>query len=129
MEPTNPDVLAWHEAFADLVALFQHFVHRDVVVRAVTMTSRDIGKSDAILGLADEFGRSNGRGAALRSAIGTPPTPDHFRTATEPHERGACFVAAVFDAYLDLYQVAIADLLRIATGGTGVLPPGSPGCR
>jgi hypothetical protein len=124
MEPTNPDVLAWHEAFADLVALFQHFVHRDVVVRAVTMTSGDIGKSDAILELAGEFGQSTGRGAALRSAIRTPRNPDRFRTATEPHERGACFVAAVFDAYLDLYQDAIADLLRIATGGTGVLPPG-----
>src|SRR6202012_3486353 len=24
-EPTNPDVLAFHEAFADIVALFQHF--------------------------------------------------------------------------------------------------------
>ena len=124
MEPTNCDVLAWHEAFADLVALFQHFVHRDVVVRAVTTTSADIGTSDAILDLAREFGQSTGRGAALRSAIGTPRTPDRFRTATEPHERGACFVAAVFDAYLDLYQAAIADLLRIATGGTGVLPPG-----
>jgi hypothetical protein len=33
-------------------------------------------------------------------------------------------VVAVFDAYLSAYQAAIADLLRIATGGTGVLPPG-----
>jgi hypothetical protein len=124
MEPTNPDVLAWHEAFADLVALFQHFVHLDVVVRAVTTTSGDIGQSRAILDLASEFGQSTGRGAALRSAIDTPSTPDRFRTATEPHERGACFVAAVFDAYLLLHKEAIADLLRIATGGTGVLPPG-----
>jgi hypothetical protein len=30
----------------------------------------------------------------------------------------------VFDAYLDVYQASIADLLRIATGGSGVLPPG-----
>jgi hypothetical protein len=124
MEPTNPDVLAWHEAFADLVALFQHFVHRDVLVRAVTVASGDLGHNSALLGLAEEFGQSTGRGAALRSAIGTERTPERFQTATEPHERGACFVSAVFDAYLDTYQASIADLQRIATGGTGVLPPG-----
>ena len=124
MEATNRDVLAWHEAFADLVALFQHFVHRDVIVRAVTVTSGDLGHNSALLGLAEEFGQSTGRGGALRSAIGTPRTPHRFQMAAEPHERGACFVAAVFDAYLDMYQSSIADLQRIATGGTGVLPPG-----
>lgn len=123
-QATNADVFALHEAFADLVALFQHFVHRDVVVQAVAATSGDLRQNSGLLDLADEFGQSSGRGRALRSAIGTERTPDRFRAATEPHERGACFVAAVFDAYLDVYQVAIADLLRIATGGSGVLPPG-----
>ncbi|MGH3331640.1 MAG: hypothetical protein ACRDPJ_10110 [Nocardioidaceae bacterium] len=123
-EATNPDVFAWHEAFADLVALFQHFIHRDVVIEAVTATSGDLRKNSGLLELAREFGESSGRGAALRSAIGTERTPDRFRSSSEPHERGACFVAAVFDAYLDVYQQAIADLLRIATSGSGVLPPG-----
>jgi hypothetical protein len=123
-EPTNADVFAWHEAFADLVALFQHFVHRDVVIDAVAATSGDLRKNSGLLELAREFGESTGRGAALRSAIGTERTPDRFRSATEPHERGACFVAAVFDAYLDSYQTSIADLLRIATGGSGILPEG-----
>jgi hypothetical protein len=123
-EATNPDVFAWHEAFADLVALFQHFVHHDVVVDAVTVTSGDLRKNSGLLELARQFGESTGRGAALRSAIGTDRTPDRFLAATEPHERGACFVAAVFDAYLDVYQQEIADLLRIATSGSGVLPPG-----
>ena len=31
MQPTNPDVHAFHEAFADLVALFQHFTLPDVL--------------------------------------------------------------------------------------------------
>lgn len=123
-EATNPDVFAWHEAFADLVALFQHFIHHDVVIEAVTATSGDLRKNSGLLELAREFGESSGRGAALRSAIGTERTPDRFQSATEPHERGACFVAAVFDAYLDVYQQKIADLLRIATSGSGVLPPG-----
>ncbi|WP_157979684.1 gluzincin family metallopeptidase [Kribbella monticola] len=124
-EPTNRDVFAWHEAFADLVALFQHFVHRDFVIDAVATTSGDLSKTSGLLQLASEFGESTGRGAALRSAIADRNrTPDRFRAATEPHERGACFVSAVFDAYLDSYQASIVDLLRIATGGSGVLPAG-----
>ena len=73
-----------------------------------------------------EFGQSTGRGAALRSAISPEAerTPQKFQESTEPHQRGACFVGAVFDAYLDRFQVAAADLVRIATAGSGVLPAG-----
>jgi hypothetical protein len=34
-------------------------------------------------------------------------------------------VAAVFDAFLQIYKRRTADLLRLATGGTGVLPDGA----
>jgi hypothetical protein len=122
---TNRDVFAWHEAFADLVALFHHFVFPEVVSDAVANARGDLREGRGLLDLAQEFGQSTGRGTALRSAIDDrEATPDRFRNATEPHERGACFVAAVFDAFLASYQRSIADLLRIATGGTGVLPPG-----
>ena len=125
-EATNQDVFAWHEAFADLIALFHHFAYREVVFDAVTATSSRIDEAgSALFDLASEFGQSTGRGTALRSAIAKQErTPEQFMAATEPHERGACFVAAVFDAYLDHFHVAIADLLRIATAGTGVLPEG-----
>jgi hypothetical protein len=124
-EATNADVFAWHEAFADLIALFQHFANREVVFDAVNATNGRIDKGRTLFDLASEFGQSTGRGAALRSAIvDQQRTPARFQAATEPHERGACFVAAVFDAYLDRFQAAIADLLRIATAGTGVLPEG-----
>jgi len=43
---------------------------------------------------------------------------------TEPHARGAILVAAVFDAFLAIYRRRVADLLRIATSGSGVLPEG-----
>jgi hypothetical protein len=123
-ESTNPDVFAWHEAFADLIALFQHFLYRDVIAEAVASTFADLRRTSGLMQLAQEFGASTGRGGALRSAIGTEPDPATFRNATEPHARGACFVAAVFDAFLICHQRAIADLLRIATGGSGVLPQG-----
>lgn len=124
-EATSPDVFAWHEAFADLVALFHHFLFPEVVAEAVANSSTDLQEGSALLNLALEFGESTGRGAALRSAIGSPRTPDAFLAATEPHARGACFVAAVFDTYLDTYLRQISDLRRLATGGTGVLPPGA----
>jgi hypothetical protein len=130
-EATNADVFAWHEAFADLIALFQHFAYREVVLEAIASTSGSIEKGRALFDLASEFGQSTGRGAALRSAINPDvPTeklrsPEPFINATEPHERGAIFVGAVFDAFLDRYQAAVADLLRIATNGTGVLPEGA----
>jgi hypothetical protein len=47
-----------------------------------------------------------------------------YRNTTEPHLRGALLVAAVFDAFLTIYRYRVADLLRIATGGTGRLPDG-----
>lgn len=124
-EATNVDVFAWHEAFADLVALFHHFAYPQVVSQAVASGRGDLREGKGLFDLAQEFGLATGRGAALRSALGSPATPDLFRSTTEPHMRGACFVAGVFDAFMRTYQSQIADLLRIATGGSGELPPGN----
>jgi hypothetical protein len=37
-EPTNPDVLAFHEGFADLVALFSHFSHQETLIDTIQKT-------------------------------------------------------------------------------------------
>jgi len=37
-EPTNIDVPAFHEAFADLVALFRHFAHKEVLLDTLQKT-------------------------------------------------------------------------------------------
>jgi hypothetical protein len=37
-EPTNPDVLAFHEAFADLTALFLHFSHKEALLDTIRKT-------------------------------------------------------------------------------------------
>ena len=47
-----------------------------------------------------------------------------MQTVLEPHERGSILVVAIFDAFFTIYQDKIRDLIRIATGGTGTLPPG-----
>lgn len=134
-EPVNPDVLAFHEAFADIVALFQHFAYPGVLRDQISRTRGNLG-SDNLLGqLAQQFGKASGRGRALRDALGgvsketgkwEPHTPDVRaldRTA-EPHARGAILVAAVFGAFLKVYRARTADLYRIASEGTGVLREG-----
>ena len=134
--PSNPDVLAFHEGFADIVALFQHFTQPEILRHQMARTRGDIRSQQNVLGeLAGEFGRTTGMGGALRSAIGGrdaagkwqphDPDPVRYQTVFEPHLRGAILVAAVFDAFLSIYESRVADLLRLATGGSGVLPPGA----
>jgi Subtilase family len=160
-EPTNADVLGFHEAFADIVALFQHFTVPEALRDQIAKTRGDLAQQSLLGQLAQQFGQGIGRYGALRDAIGevekkkrangkdedsangkdenseeqeaelregewkpTVPTPADYKNATEPHDRGAVLVAAVFDAFLNIYRQRSRDLLRLATGGTGVLPPG-----
>ncbi len=136
IEPSNPDVLAFHEAFADIVALFQHFSFPEVLRHQIARTRGDLASQNLLAALAHQFGQAIGSYGALRDAIGTidpetrqwrpkEPDPVDLQTTREPHARGAILVAAVFDAFLSIYKSRIADLLRIATGGTGVLPAGA----
>jgi hypothetical protein len=135
-EASNPDVLAFHEAFADIVALFQHFSLPEVLRHQIASTRGDIAGQSQLGELAQEFGQAIGNRGALRSAIGSVDEhtgkwkrlegrPDDYQRSTEPHERGAVLVAAVFDAFLSIYKSRVADLFRLATEGTGVLPEGS----
>jgi hypothetical protein len=134
-EASNPDVLAFHEAFADLVALLQHFSLADVLRDQIAATRGDLASQNQLGELAQQLGEAIGKRGALRSALGsvdatsgtwTPlvPDPADYRRLTEPHDRGALLVAAVFDAFVTIYKSRIADLLRIASDGTGVLPAG-----
>jgi len=123
-EPSNPDVLAFHEAFADIVALFQHFSLPEVLRNQIAYTRGDLASQNRLGELAQQFGQAIGKRGALRSAIGSKPNPDDYRSVLEPHDRGSILVAAIFDAFLTIYKVRIADLLRIASEGTGVLPAG-----
>jgi len=130
--PTNPDQLAFHEAFADLVALLERFTITGVVETQIRKSKGRLDLDNALLDLAREFGKATGMHGALRSAIGggTDPMTGQpvyaaLRQTMEVHARGAILVAAVFDAFLRIYQAKTDDLRRIATGGTGILPPGS----
>jgi hypothetical protein len=119
------DMLAFHEAFADMVALFQHFSLPEVLRFEVTRTRGDLNMASRLAEIGQEFGRAVGLHQALRSALGHTPDPAKLDAANEPHDRGAILVAAVFQAFLLIYARRTGDLLRIATSGTGVLPIGA----
>ncbi len=174
IEPTNPDVFAFHEAFADIVALFQRFTYPELLRDQIAKARGRLDAGTLMTSLALQFGQATGRHHALRDAVGyvvkqsrtrgeaewrdqseesdmdgeggsratLADAAREFNDATrylwkrfqadpsllanveEPHERGSFLVAAVFDAYLRIYEDRIVDLKRIATGGTGVLPDG-----
>ncbi len=123
LEPSNKDVIAFHEGFSDIVALFQHFTYRDLLRDEIQKVRTDIRRDNMLVKMAQQFGEATGRGRELRSALGK----EHARlddSIIEPHRRGSVLVAAVFDAFFAIYQRRISDLIRIATGGTGNLPEG-----
>lgn len=137
LEDTNPDVAAFHEGFADIVALLQRFTFRALVEDRLYAAGGRMDQQTFVLGeLATQFGEAlRGNRGALRNMIGREddegywrpllPSPADYANAIEAHDRGAVLVATIFDAFQRIYAFRTRDLLRIATNGTGVLPKGN----
>jgi hypothetical protein len=133
LDPSNPDMIAFHEAFADIVAIFQHFTMPGLLLDQIQKTRGDLEANNLLVMLAAQFARATGQGNALRNALGQfdahgkrqAPDSSAFGRTFEPHQRVAILVAAVFDAFLRIYNSRVADLRRLASGGTGVLPEGA----
>jgi uncharacterized protein YukJ len=159
LEQTNVDVPAFHEAFADLAALFRHFTHREVLADTMQRTggrlfdyqlkpdattdagatpppgrngsdleragviTAQISARNPLIELAEQFGEASGLRRGLRSALGTPPTPEPLKRLVEPHARGSILVAAVFDAFFSTYVARTSDLFRIFRAGGGSQNP------
>lgn len=132
---TNPDILAFHEGFSDIIALLQRFTFSNVVEDQIRNSKGDLLSPQNLLGdLAIQFGQavsSNRR--ALRSYLVemkdgknqlVEPDPSKYHTETEPHNRGAILVAAIFDAFARLYKHQVADLIRLSSNGSGILAQG-----
>lgn len=134
-ERTSSDVAAFHEAFADIVALFRHFSHKEALLDTIEKTGGKLYQyhlepdatsegnpviqaqklqDNPLIGLAQQFGEARGSGKALRSALSELPDPNKMKDPSlEPHERGAILVAAIFDAYFTVYLRQTADLFRL----------------
>ena len=118
---------AFHEAFADIVALFQHFSMPESLTRQIRQARGSTANIGMKLGqLARQFGDATGMHGALRRFVGEvgSSVPVLSDDMTEPHERGAVIVSAVFAAFLTIYASRCADLIRLATNGSEILPSG-----
>ena len=135
MRDTHPDVRAFHEAFADIVALLHNFSQQELVEQALEETGGL--NADSLLSLGRQVGEAtNGSaGGALRRALSSDesrdkPVPESRRyvedAPQEEHERGSILVAAIFEAFLAAYESRAKSLFRIARVGgmdkTSVLP-------
>ncbi|MEO1033247.1 MAG: hypothetical protein AAFX55_17720 [Bacteroidota bacterium] len=133
IEPTHPDTRAFHEAFADLVALFQHFTFPEVLEHQIAKTRGDLSSENLLGQLAQEFGQAVGHYGSLRDAIGQKDkdgwrlqeaTPEQYANTFGFHKRGSILVSAVFEAFVNIYHAQTRRIMRIATGGSGVLSDG-----
>ena len=122
--PSGPDVPAFHEAFADLVAIFQRLGCRELVLSAILATRGRLEQDTLLAGLAQQAGYVTGCNGALRSAIDSGQLQP-YDDKLEAHALGAVLVAAVFDAFLTVFRAKTARYLRLATDGSGVLRDGA----
>lgn len=126
LDPSNPDQAAFHEGFADVIALLSVFSLPEVVTHLLgsevltgaspSLIGRDqvtanALRESALFGLADEMGQEieGLRGSALRRSAELAPDPDILssREYFEAHRRGEVFVAAVLNGFINAWAQRI----------------------
>jgi hypothetical protein len=128
--PTGPDVLAFHEALADLVAVFQHFSYPQVVLEALRRSRGDLRGAALLVEIGRQFGHTiHGSSGArpLRTAFDVETAagaPRRYDAQLAPHELGSVLVGALFAAFVAVFDRKTERYRLLATNGTGVLPPG-----
>jgi hypothetical protein len=124
--PTNPDVSAFHEGFADIVAIFLHFSYGEVVRAAIERSAGLTVMDGLLLSVAQQFGQTMTRtnqSGPLRSAIdetgfggvnpGSKPKK-YVDAGQEPHALGSVLVSAIFEAFAVVFQRKTRAYRRLA---------------
>jgi hypothetical protein len=124
-EASNLDVPAFHEGFADIVALFQHFTMEEMVRFEIARVRGDLSAAGLLGALAKQFGEGSGQRGPLRNYVKIDNNKLRYEDETEPHSRGSILVYAVYEAFRNIVARRTADLVRLATGGSGRLPDGA----
>jgi hypothetical protein len=134
IDPSSSDQAAFHEGFADIVALLSVFALPGVVDTVLAHSDRQAAESNQIrrelvtadalresvlLGLAEQMGQEMAatRGRALRHSALLERSPkymqdDEFRP---PHRRGEIFVAAMMNTFVDIWAGRLAGVRQVDT--------------
>ncbi|MGO9463736.1 MAG: hypothetical protein ACLQIB_06640 [Isosphaeraceae bacterium] len=133
LDPSSADQAAFHEGISDVVALLSVFALDDVVRAVLDRHSGDLtdqGQSDLVdvkkltvenlrrstlLGLGEEMGDELNavRGQPLRQSALLVPDPSYYKTDPEfrePHRRGEILVAAMMNAFLEVWTRRLKTL-------------------
>jgi hypothetical protein len=136
VDPSSPDQAAFHEGFADVVALLSVFSLPGVVEEILARSNRVTGatenliprdavepenlKRSALLGLAEQMGTemTAARGEALRQSVLLEVSDKHtadpeFQAA---HRRGELLVAAMMNAFVRAWSDRMKDLRQVSAG-------------
>jgi hypothetical protein len=131
--PSSPDQAAFHEGFADIVALLSVLSLREVVsaaldleispkeelIRSSKLTEKEL-KEGVLLGLAKQVGETmyGTHGVALRRSITLPPDPSLEKSVQfkEPHRRGELLAASVLGAFLKIWKKRIDQFGELEKG-------------
>jgi hypothetical protein len=135
-DPSSPDQAAFHEGFSDVIALLSVFSLPRVAEVVIDMTapgrkhdqidlesvSLERLRDSGLLGLAEQMGEELGlvRGNALRRSVKLAPSPDYYRHQEEyfePHQRGEILVAAMMNAFLEVWSQRLKSLGERQGGG------------
>ena len=118
--PSNLDVLAFHEAFADLIAIFQRFTYRDVVGRAIRASRGNMSGATLLTSIGVQFAQAVNASGALRTAVSGAAPPRRRDRATPPRRDIGRGSVQAFGHLLSQDHPSHPARER----GTGVLPAG-----
>lgn len=136
VEPSSVDQAAFHEGFADLVAILSVLSQKEVLAalierrargapagvppglaRDVLMKEETTAESlrrSTLTAVAEQLGAEMdpiGR-SALRHSAGIEPTREAIRQRTEAHDRGEILVAAMVNAFIEAWAARLAPHFR-----------------
>jgi hypothetical protein len=125
-DTSSPDQAAFHEGFADIVALLSAFAVPEVVDAALGAISKGAKtvlrsaltvkalRKNILASLAEQMGEelSGVRGNPLRRSADLEPSKEYIRNPAyeEPHRRGEILVASVMQAFLVVLANAFYSL-------------------
>ena len=127
-DPSSPDQAAFHEGFADVVALLSVFSLKNVVAALLPCGRGKPAiaalRKSALLGLAQQFGSevSGVRNGVLRRSAALRPGRHYGKLPefAEPHARAELLVAAMMNAFLHVWVARLgrrADRARVREEG------------